>query len=61
MAGAGPLCCGMWGVFEGGIASAEVEVVAESGTGDLDGLRGTGSFSVGHEGEFAMILDYEVG
>jgi hypothetical protein len=47
------------GVFEGGVAKATYFVVPGSGTGDLHGLRGEGSFASGHAQEYPMTLDYD--
>ncbi len=47
------------GVFEGGVAKAAYFVVPGSGTGDLRGLRGEGSFASGHAQEYPMTLDYD--
>jgi hypothetical protein len=47
------------GTFDGKVASGELSVVRGSGTGDLQGLRGTGAFSAPHGGESSMTLDYD--
>lgn len=47
------------GVFEGGVAKATYFVVPGSGTGDLLGLRGEGSFASGHAQDYPMTLDYD--
>ena len=46
------------GVFEGGLAKAAYFVVSGSGTGELRGLHGEGSFASGHAQEYPMTLDY---
>jgi hypothetical protein len=46
------------GVFEGGQAKESYSVVAGSGTGELQGLRGQGTSSVGHGMEHPFTLDY---
>lgn len=47
------------GTFEQGTANAECKIVAGSGTGDLTGLRGEGSFAAqGREASFE--LEYEL-
>lgn len=48
------------GSYDGGVATAEYEVVAGSGTGELAGLTGVGGFSAGDGEEHDMTLDYEV-
>jgi Protein of unknown function (DUF3224) len=48
------------GVFEGGQAKESYSVVAGSGTGDLEGLRGEGSSEVGHGMEHPFTLSYEL-
>jgi hypothetical protein len=47
------------GVFEGGLAKESYVVVAGSGTGDLQGLRGEGMSTVGHGTEHPFVLNYE--
>jgi len=49
------------GVFEGGQAKENYSVVPDSGTGDLEGLRGEGSTSLGHGSEYPFTLEYELG
>jgi len=49
------------GVFEGGQAKETYSVVPGSGTGDLEGLHGEGSTSLGHGNEYPFTLDYELG
>jgi Protein of unknown function (DUF3224) len=48
------------GVFEGGQAKESYSVVPGSGTGQLTGLRGQGTSSVGHGMEHPFKLDYEL-
>lgn len=48
------------GTFAGGVAKASWFVVPGSGTGELSGLRGEGSFAAGHEQQYAITLDYEI-
>jgi hypothetical protein len=48
------------GVFEGGQAKESYSVVPGSGTGELRGLRGEGTSSVGHGSEHPFVLDYEL-
>lgn len=48
------------GVFEGGRAKESYVVVQGSGSGDLRGLRGTGSSDVGHGMEHPFTLEYEL-
>ena len=48
------------GVHDGQGATADTDVVAGSGTGELAGLAGTGGYSAGDEEESDMTLDYEV-
>lgn len=47
------------GTFAGGVAKATYFVVPGSGTGELSGLRGEGSFASGHAQEYPMTLDYD--
>jgi hypothetical protein len=46
------------GAHSGGVATTEVCVVPESGTGDLAGLRGEGSYAAAAM-EYTMKLDYD--
>ena len=48
------------GIHDGQGATAEHDVVAGSGTGELGGLAGTGGYSAGDEEYSDMTLDYEV-
>jgi len=48
------------GVFEGGQAKETYTVVAGSGTGELQGLRGGGRSEVGHGLEHPFTLEYEL-
>ncbi len=48
------------GVFEGGQAKEAYSVVHGSATGELQGLRGEGSSSVGHGMEHPFTLSYEL-
>jgi hypothetical protein len=48
------------GRFEGGVAESSLEIMPRSGTGDLRGIRGRGSFHATKEGA-ACELDYELG
>ena len=48
------------GSYDGGEARAEYEVVPGSGTGELAGLSGTGSYSAGQAEEHDMTLEYEL-
>ena len=48
------------GVFEGGQAKEAYSVVPGSGTGELQGLRGEGSSSVGHGMDHPFVLTYEL-
>jgi len=47
------------GTFAGSVAKETWFVVPGSGTGDLAGLRGQGSFAAGHEQEYSITLDYD--
>jgi hypothetical protein len=49
------------GVFEDGMAKESYFVIPGSGTGDLRGLRGEGTSSVGHGMEHPLALNYELG
>jgi hypothetical protein len=50
------------GTFDGQVSKAQLLVVPGSGTGDLAGLRGAGSFEagLGPEGERSITLDVDV-
>lgn len=48
------------GVFEGGQAKESYSVVPGSATGELRGLRGAGSSTVGHGTEHPFTLDYDL-
>ena len=48
------------GVYDGGAATSEMEVVQGSGTDELTGLSGTGRFSAGHAEEHDMPFEYEI-
>ena len=48
------------GVFENGQAKESYSVVADSATGELQGLRGEGSSAVGHGLEHPFSLEYEL-
>jgi len=47
------------GVFEGGQAKESYSVIPGSATGELQGLRGEGTSSVGHGMEHPFSLSYE--
>jgi Protein of unknown function (DUF3224) len=47
------------GTFDGKVAKGRLSVVPGSGTGELEGLRGTGGFSAPHGGEPSISLDYD--
>ncbi|MDQ2750020.1 MAG: DUF3224 domain-containing protein [Actinomycetota bacterium] len=47
------------GEHSGGVATTEVRVVPESGTGDLAGLRGEGSYAADAM-EYTMTLHYDL-
>lgn len=48
------------GVFEGGQARESYSVIPGSGTGELKGLRGEGTSSVGHGTEHPLTLNYQL-
>jgi hypothetical protein len=48
------------GTFEGGEARSALTVVEGSGTGELAGLRGTGTAVAGSDMKVAVTLDYEL-
>ena len=48
------------GVFEGGQAKESYFVIPGSGTGELEGLTGEGSSSVGHGMEHPFAFSYEM-
>jgi len=47
------------GVYEGGQATESYAVVPGSGTGELHGLGGRGTSSVGHSSEHPFVLEYD--
>jgi hypothetical protein len=47
------------GTFDGKEAKGQLSVVPGSGTGDLEGLRGSGEFSAPHGGEPSISLEYD--
>lgn len=47
------------GVFEGGEAKESYAVVPRSATGDLEGLVGEGTSSVGHASDYPFALAYD--
>ena len=49
------------GVFEGGQAKESYAVVPGSATGDLAGLTGEGTTSVGHAADYPFVLSYDFG
>jgi Protein of unknown function (DUF3224) len=48
------------GSFDGKVARGELSIVPGSGTGELQGLRGSGEFTAPHGGEPSLTLDYEL-
>ena len=48
------------GTFDGKVAAGEMRIVDGSGTGDLAGIEGRGSFSAPHGGDAALELDYSI-
>src|SRR5215218_1012581 len=49
------------GAYDGSVAEGTWTVVAGSGTGDLTGLTGTGTFRAPLAGEPEVTLDYDLG
>jgi hypothetical protein len=47
------------GTFDGKEAKGRLSVVPDSGTGGLEGLRGTGEFNAPHGGEPSISLEYD--
>ena len=47
------------GSFDGAAAHGQLSVVPGSGTGELRGLCGNGSFTAPHGGEPSLTLDYD--
>jgi hypothetical protein len=47
------------GTYDGQVAKGDLSVVPGSGTGDLEGLRGTGGFSAPHGATPSLTLDYD--
>jgi hypothetical protein len=48
------------GVFEDGQARESYSVIIGSGTGELRGLRGEGTSSIGHAADYPFALTYEL-
>lgn len=48
------------GVFEGGMAKSSLRVMPNSGTGELRGLKGEGSYATGHAKQHEMTFEYEI-
>ena len=48
------------GTFEGGTASTDWFVVPNSGTDQLGGLRGEGSFALQHAERYSVAFDFEL-
>jgi hypothetical protein len=48
------------GTFEGGVSTGNLTVVPGSATGELEGLRGEGGFSLGHSEVFNFELRYNL-
>jgi len=48
------------GVFEGGMAKSTLSVMPNSGTGELRGLKGEGSYATGHAQQHEMKFVYEL-
>jgi hypothetical protein len=49
------------GTFDGKEAAGDLSVVPGAASGDLEGLRGAGSFRAPRGGEASITLDYEFG
>ena len=49
------------GTFDGKVAAGEMRVVEGSGSGELAGISGAGSFSAPLGDQAAVELDYELG
>ncbi len=47
------------GIYEGGVAKITMSVVRGSGTGELHGLHGSATISVGHDKTHDMALEYD--
>ena len=48
------------GTYDGSKADGELTVIDGSGTGDLAGIRGTGSFTAPMGDTASLTLDYEL-
>ena len=48
------------GVFEGGKANESYAIIPGSGTGELTGVSGSGTSSVGHGNDLPFVLQYEL-
>jgi hypothetical protein len=49
------------GTFADGVAKESYVVIPGSGTGELRSLRGEGASSLGHQTEYPLTLNYELG
>jgi hypothetical protein len=49
------------GIFDGAVATGRLAVVPGSGTGELEGIRGTGEFRAPHGEPARLTLEYELG
>jgi hypothetical protein len=47
------------GTFDGKVAKGRLTIVPGSGTGELEGIRGTGEFTAPHGGEASISLEYD--
>ena len=48
------------GKFENGVVKAEMTIVPDSGTGELKGISGHGTFESGHAESYPFVLEYEL-
>jgi hypothetical protein len=49
------------GTFDGGVATGRLAVVPGSGTGELEGISGSGEFRAPHGEPARLTLEYELG
>jgi hypothetical protein len=57
---AGTFVCSSTGTFDGATAEGTLDILAGSGTGDLDGISGSATFSAPHGDAATVTLDYEI-
>ncbi len=56
----GTFACGSRGTFDGTTADARLDILEGSGTGDLTGIAGSGTFSAPHGDAATVTLEYTI-